>query len=436
MKNDTKKFVINTAFLIITQFFVILLSFIQQRVFAQNLGAQYLGLNNLFSNILSVLSISELGLATAFMSSLFEPLRRGNKETIVQTIVLFRRIYRYIGITILTLGSLINVIFIPYYYQLHGLNQSLKLGVLCFYFELYVINAVLGYFLIYIRILLIADGNSKIDSLILFGVRITITSLQIIMLFVYKSYVIYLLLMILSTLSYNVIVWFYTSRRYTWLLSSKYAVFKLSDSRFNILRTNIKQNFLIKVSDVVSKSFDTLFISISGSLNLIAIYSVNILIVNSILNIFTQLTDIVTSYIGQFENGSVNQSKAVKRLEFVFLSLSLVTGSAFNIFLPMFMTLWLNSSYVMNALNTALLAILIAIEVFKIFLNGCVNAFGLFEKISIVDVWKNIITIVITIVLFKALSTALFAVVLSCRIFGELLGVIARYLIVHHKIAN
>ena len=98
MKNDTKKFVINTAFLIITQFFVILLSFIQQRVFAQNLGAQYLGLNNLFSNILSVLSISELGLATAFMSSLFEPLRRGNKETIVQTIVLFRRIYRYIGI--------------------------------------------------------------------------------------------------------------------------------------------------------------------------------------------------------------------------------------------------------------------------------------------------------------------------------------------------
>jgi len=126
MKNDTKKFVINTAFLIITQFFVILLSFIQQRVFAQNLGAQYLGLNNLFSNILSVLSISELGLATAFMSSLFEPLRRGNKETIVQTIVLFRRIYRYIGITILTLGSLINVIFIPYYYQLHGLNQRVE----------------------------------------------------------------------------------------------------------------------------------------------------------------------------------------------------------------------------------------------------------------------------------------------------------------------
>ena len=129
MKNDTKKFVINTAFLIITQFFVILLSFIQQRVFAQNLGAQYLGLNNLFSNILSVLSISELGLATAFMSSLFEPLRRGNKETIVQTIVLFRRIYRYIGITILTLGSLINVIFIPYYHQLHGLNQSLKFDI-------------------------------------------------------------------------------------------------------------------------------------------------------------------------------------------------------------------------------------------------------------------------------------------------------------------
>ena len=101
--NSVKNAVIAIAMNIVT----ILIGFVSQKVFINTLGTEYLGLNGLFTNIISMLGIIELGLGSAIIYNLYKPIAERNKEKVKSLMLFYKTSYRIIAIIISIIGLLI-----------------------------------------------------------------------------------------------------------------------------------------------------------------------------------------------------------------------------------------------------------------------------------------------------------------------------------------
>ena len=79
-------------------------AFLVRTVFVKCLDASYLGVSGLFSNILTMLSLAELGFGTAMVYSLYSPLATKDGTKIRQLMTLYRHVYTIIGTVILVIG--------------------------------------------------------------------------------------------------------------------------------------------------------------------------------------------------------------------------------------------------------------------------------------------------------------------------------------------
>ena len=90
----------NIAFGQIGNLITQLLGFILRTVFIAHLGDTLNGINALYTSILSVLSMAELGVGTALNYSLYKPVAGGDIEKIKSYMQLYKKAYRVIGIVI------------------------------------------------------------------------------------------------------------------------------------------------------------------------------------------------------------------------------------------------------------------------------------------------------------------------------------------------
>lgn len=162
----TKNTLRNIAFGSLNRIINIILPFITRTVILYVMGTQYLGLSSLFSSILSFLSLTELGIGSAMIYSMYKPIAENDYVTIKALLNLYRKIYRIIGAVILALG----LILLPFLTVLvpEKLPDGINLHLL---YIIYLFNAVLSYWLFaYKNALLQAyqrdDINSKIASII------------------------------------------------------------------------------------------------------------------------------------------------------------------------------------------------------------------------------------------------------------------------------
>ena len=122
--NKTDNAVRNIFFGIIQKTVNISMSFITRTVMIETLGANYLGLNSLFTSVLQVLNLAELGVGSAMIFSMYKPIAEDDKETICALMELYRVYYRIIGLLILVAGLGITP-FIPMLIKKdipHGVN--------------------------------------------------------------------------------------------------------------------------------------------------------------------------------------------------------------------------------------------------------------------------------------------------------------------------
>lgn len=90
----------NLKFAVAGEFLLAVLKFASRRVFVLLLGREYLGLNGLFTDVLSMLSLAELGFSVSITYSLYRPVAQGDTEMIKSLIRLYRRVYRAVGLTV------------------------------------------------------------------------------------------------------------------------------------------------------------------------------------------------------------------------------------------------------------------------------------------------------------------------------------------------
>ena len=83
-----------------------IISFISRAIFIRILGVEYLGISGLYSNLLAVLALSDLGISTVMVYSLYKPLADSNTKQIASLIKYYEKLYRLVATVILCLGMM------------------------------------------------------------------------------------------------------------------------------------------------------------------------------------------------------------------------------------------------------------------------------------------------------------------------------------------
>ena len=113
--NRIYKSIRNSTYAILGQIITIALNFISRTIFIHTLGAIYLGINGLFTNILSVLSFAELGFSTAIIYEMYAPLANNDKKRVASLMNFYSKVYKYIGSSIFIIGIFFNSLFAFFY---------------------------------------------------------------------------------------------------------------------------------------------------------------------------------------------------------------------------------------------------------------------------------------------------------------------------------
>lgn len=395
MAGRTKKAALNIGSNLIVQILKTILSFVTRTVFIYCLGQESLGLNGLFTNILSMLSLAELGVGTAINFSLYEPLAKNDTKKISVLMTFYKKAYMIIGTIVLILG----IILIPFLHIF--IRDIVAISDVYIIYLLFLANTVSSYFISYKETLLAADQKNykltKINTLFLFISSIV----QIIILIIFKKFVIYLLSQFILQLIQKIFVNKFISNEYKNV--SFNSCEKIDDNDMKLIEKNVKAMVFHKIGDYCINGTDNLIISSFINIVTVGIYS-NYLTILSLLTAFTTLFfNNLTSSIGNLLVTESNEKKyeIFKKINFVgFVMYGYCSVILINVFND-FITLWVGKEYCFNFWIVLSIVISFYITGQRIAPHTLKSAAGLYDIDKFTPLIQSVINLVVSIVLVQ-----------------------------------
>lgn len=210
MESRSKNGIRNIATGFINKIILILLPFIARTVLVRVLGGEYLGLNSLFTSVLTVLNLSELGFGSALVYSMYKPAANNDTLKLSALLALYKKIYNIVGIAIFIIGIALMP-FLPYLIK-GDCPSDVNLYIL---YVLFLLNTGGSYFLYaHKRALLIAfQRNDKINNINTI-VSIFLYIIQICILLITRNYYGYVVVLVVSTIIENIWINLLTNKIY------------------------------------------------------------------------------------------------------------------------------------------------------------------------------------------------------------------------------
>nr|WP_296475598.1 oligosaccharide flippase family protein [uncultured Acetatifactor sp.] len=266
MKLERKKNAIrNIEIGVLNKTVTIICPFILRTVLIRELGTEYLGLGSLFTSILQVLNLTELGMGSAMVFHLYRPIAEEDNRRICALVSLYKYVYRVIGLIIL-LGGLLVLPFLPHF--IHGQYPD-DINIY-FLYLLYLVNTVVSYFIAsYRSTILSAFQRRDIISMIGMAVHTGLYLMQIVCLLCFANYYVYVIWLPIFTIIENIVTARYVKRKYSNFVKPE--TIDKQDIRF--IFSSVKDLFGHKLSRVVVNSVDTIVISAFLGLQMVTIYN-------------------------------------------------------------------------------------------------------------------------------------------------------------------
>lgn len=326
-----------------------LLKFIVRMVFVKILPIEYLGVNGLFTNVLAMLSLAELGIGPAIVYSLYKPLAYGDKETVKSIMCLFKKVYIAVGGIILALGLML----FPFLDIFIKDGQSVPQ--VHYFYLVFLLNTVVSYLWTYKRSLLIADQKQYVVNIYQAAVQVLVAGLQIIFLLIFADYWCFIILMLLGTVLENFSIARKADKEYPYL--NEPAEILDLDIKHQIVK-NTKAMICHKIGGMVVFSSNNLVLSKFAGLAAVGLYS-NYYMVIAALNTFAaKFFESITASIGNLMvmEESSKKIKAFKITEFITaLQAAICFCGLFVLFNP-FIELWVGKEYLFSEAVVAAMA--------------------------------------------------------------------------------
>lgn len=373
------------------QFLVILTQFLCRTVFIKELSAEYLGLNGLFSNILSILSLSEMGFGTAILYSLYQPIEQNDRNKIIALLQFYKKIYCVIAVAILVFGSSLTP-FIEHFIKDVPSIAHLKL----IYF-LYLLNTVLSYVCTYKRSILEADQKGYIINTYQKGISIIQNMVQLSVLLITHNYFAYLIVWLAATLGTNLAISHKADKNYTYINTRE--KIDLEKKELDNIKKNTYALFLHRIGGVVVNSTDNIIISVYVGLVQVGLYSNYTLITSNLQTLVNIVFNSATASIG---NLGVTSSE--EHLKDVFNRLfwgtyciyGFCSAVLFSMFNP-FIKVWCGEDYCLPVFTVFLIVLNFYLNGTRVLMRIFRDAFGLFWYFRYKSIVEALVNLVVSL---------------------------------------
>ena len=290
----------NIAFGYVGQVATMLMSFVLRKIFILHLSETLLGVNSLYTNVLSLLNMAELGIGTALNFSLYGPVARGEKEKIKSYMQMYRKAYYIIAMVVAVLGIMLT----PFLKFLVKNPQGTTLRDLTLYYFIFLFNTVSSYFVAYKYSLINAEQKNYIQTNIITITKVVTVFFQIIVVVLTKNFYLFLLTDAVIQLIQKIFVSRFLDNMYPYLREKN--VQKLSKQESDEVINKTKALVFHKVGDVARLQTDALIISSFVEIAMAGVVDNYNLIISSVSN-FVNI--IFNSVISSFGNLIATESK-------------------------------------------------------------------------------------------------------------------------------
>lgn len=402
----------NIAMAIILQLVTALLSFVTRTLLIKSLGIDAVSINGLFTEVITILSLTELGVGAAIIYNLYKPLAEGDEEKICRLMLLFKKAYRIIALATLVIGLALIPVITLLVNEVNYPDSYVRTV-----YALFVVQTAASYLFSYKVSLLTADQRNYIYSIIQVVVKLVSTAVCAAVLFTTYNYIAYLVTVIIFSLATNIAASAVTDKLYPYLREDHGSLRK--DERKQVF-SNIKNLFVKNVSSRITNSTDNILISaLIGTLT-VGLYSNYSLILNLIRQLANQISGALAGSLGNLFASEDKKycSEVLNRLTFIFYMAASALATCLFCCITPFIELWIGEEWVLADAVVFICCFNAFIDFAKIPLWQSLEVSGLFKKDRNIAIAGSCVNLLISIVLG-----------LTWGISGIFLGTLATYVI-------
>lgn len=397
---NKRESLLNSFFSILNNIVNMLVGFVAQTFFIRILGTEFLGLNGLFSNIVSMMGIVELGIGNAIIYNLYKPMYCKDIDQIKSLVHFYKKMYNIIIIIIVIL-SIIILPFLKLFVSANTLNISIYIV-----YILFILDVISSYVLSYKRGVLYADKKNYLISVIHICYVVILNVIRVIVLYTTNDYYLYLISKIVMNLLENTVITIVVNNKYKFLKDKK--INKLNKSIEKDIFKKVKALFLYKIASFFVTGTDNIIISKYLGLQIVGLYSNYYLIFNSLNTLITQAITSLTSNVGHLlVNNDAEKSYSIFKKIFIGnYWVAVVTSSCLFMIMSTFIKIWLGESYVLSIFVLLVLVLnyfqSIMRSVFTVFKEGA----GIYVEDKYIPIIQAILNILLSVVLVKICGLA------------------------------
>lgn len=288
-----------------------ILGFICRMVFVRCLAADYLGVSGLFTNVLSMLSLAELGIGSAVVYALYKPLAENDERKIASLVEFYGKAYKAIGIFIFVMG----IVLMPFLNVIIRDTPNIKESIYLLYF-IYLFNTASTYFFSYRSSLIIAAQQNYIVIGLNYIITIIQSIVQMIYLLITREYIGYLLIQTIGTFIYNVLVSYIAVKKFPYIKGK--GIEPLRENERKSLFRDIKDLTVYKLSGLLVNSTDNIITTFFNGLATTGMASNYTLLTTTLNSLLNQMFNGLTASIGNY---NVTETKERQYSMFKFLNM-------------------------------------------------------------------------------------------------------------------
>lgn len=419
MENSRKKKAAkNMVFALMAKAFNLFMGFFSRSVFLHFLSIEYLGINGLFSNILMLLSFAELGLGNVMLYNMYKPIAENDTKKLQALLNIYRKTYVFIAALVFILGLAMT----PFLQYIISETPNIAEDIRIIYI-VYIFNTAISYLFSYRQTILLADQKSYAISSRTSFVNVAREVVQIVVLFLTHNYMLYLLVMVISTILLNVWISTYVSKKYSWVREKNNE--KLSKAESRKIFFDVRILAISKISGVVCNGTDNIVISKLIGMSQVGLASNYLLIINNLSGLIYGMLQGLTGSIGNLNtNGDKRHQKEIfDQIQLlVYLIYSLICICLICLCDTFISEVWIGEEYLLP-FNACLAMVLI---VYQSGMNFPAYTFrttyGLFNYMQWFYSATAVLNIILSIVLAKYMGIAgvYFASVFSKMVTSEI----------------
>jgi O-antigen/teichoic acid export membrane protein len=328
-----------------------LLGFFTRKVFVDNIGIEYLGLNGLLTNILSVVALLEGGFGTSIVYHLNNPLAEGDRPRIIALVQLYRRVYRFIAAGVLVMGLALYPFLDVFIKEGEGLRYVSVV------FFIFLFNSLLPYFSAHKWSLISADQKQwRLTGInLVYQVGVSVAKLAI--LWFTRNYILYLVVEAIFALGLCVAVTRKANRLYPWIVTQ--VKHRVDEPTRKAIVRNCGALFLHSLGGYMAHSTDNIIISSMVSISMVGLYSNYTMISGYVNSLMAQALNSFSESVGNLiasESAErvYNVFKTIFLVNFIVISIPVIVLA--NVITP-FVAWWLGSEYILGTATVAVILV-------------------------------------------------------------------------------